>query len=227
MLQNGTIVYESASVLTAQIYLRDNFTKETYIRSSRFGKRFEVYLPNGVTVNVEAFSEEFLNVWIIPGGYDFNNTEGLCGRLDNDIQNDLKLPDKSYLNSNSKNNLEKFINKWRVDIHSRDSLINGYILHPLASLAEMNFFELENFCLCSKNSRCSESLSVHHCFDQDLIDITDKLLANAVKVDKSKFNRKKRDLSIHKLAKSDLILDQNYKPKFVSNYVYFGFFFKE
>ncbi|CAD5118064.1 DgyrCDS6803 [Dimorphilus gyrociliatus] len=212
LLHNHTIVYETASVLTAKIYLRDNFTKETYIRSSMFGKRFEVYLPNGVTVNVEAFSEEFLNVWIIPGGYDFNNTRGLCGYLDNDVENDLKLRDESYLKSNTANNLEKFINNWRVDIQSKHSLMNGYVLNEIASLAKMNL-DLETFCLCSKENKCSESLSVHHCFDKDLKDITDSLLANAVIVNYKKYYRLKRHISSNQSGRSNLIINQDYKPK--------------
>ncbi|XP_064612523.1 uncharacterized protein LOC135476426 [Liolophura sinensis] len=203
--------------MVVRLWVNGEMTQNTSIATRFSGKQFDITLPHGALVQIQA-TEDFFNVWINPSVLDRDNTEGLCGTYNGNVFDDLlfrngtdfsTLIDGDPLRAIYPNEMSK---SWRVT--SEESLLDGV---PEKTVT------METHCTCPGPEmmrtygvmrRCAANLLVESCnleMDPEIQEMTTKdfLVRAASQV---VVRRKRRAAAVEPLL-DQLDVDYNYEPQ--------------
>ncbi|XP_053404692.1 von Willebrand factor D and EGF domain-containing protein-like [Mercenaria mercenaria] len=91
----------------------------TVVSQDPAGNHFLIDFPSGAQVKVDAYKGRLLNIYITSPEDDFGATQGLCGTLDGNRDNDLKHPDGTTDTFSMKRfQPNSFVESWRIPIGS-------------------------------------------------------------------------------------------------------------
>ncbi|XP_052215268.1 uncharacterized protein LOC127833829 isoform X2 [Dreissena polymorpha] len=117
-------VFDLANHQTAFTRCDDRVMAGKILRDGQY--RYKILLPTGAEMTINVGS--FLQIDIKPGLRDFDKTDGLCGKFDNDSKNDVDLCKTS--------------GSWKID--AKDSLFNEKYVQSLQGWSEKL-----NLCTCN------------------------------------------------------------------------------
>ncbi|XP_041368567.1 uncharacterized protein LOC121382945 isoform X2 [Gigantopelta aegis] len=143
--------------IAVKIFKNGQLTKHTRILQFAGGKRYEVHLPTGTYVIVRngvSRTANFLNVWVKTSAADFQQTEGLCGSLDDDKTNDFFITDEQAQDAKT------FSLHWRVSADT--SHYSGVCVDEELPASTQLFCK----CQSSDQPECGSDLDVIRCSDQ-------------------------------------------------------------
>ncbi|XP_064599655.1 uncharacterized protein LOC135466195 isoform X2 [Liolophura sinensis] len=162
--------HHSSQSMALQLYKNGELTSGTTVRRLGCGQKYEVYLPTGTKITVQAVSTSFINFWITPSAADRNSVTGLCGTYNSNRRDDYMGPGGvSYSRYLRNSQPDPYIAAWRV----AESIFTGVAAIPGG--------ERQRYCHCyhPEHAPCGISYDINRCVTTSAYDITNELIKQA------------------------------------------------